>query len=402
MKLSINNIKGDKILWSFIILLMLMSVLVVFSASSQLVMTYGKISTWQYTFKHFMLLSIGFFIIYFVHLLKDKTFLVVSNLGIYLVIVLLAYTLSKGFLIGGVNASRWIFLPVVGSFQPSTLAFLVLMMFTARFLGRKNGRKMSFAEAFRKYWIWFFIIVGLIFPPNLSTAILVYLSTFMIMIIGGYPFKHLFKILGITVAGLMLLILIFLAFPQYTPTRLATWKSRLGLSENIEDKNQDDGQTKKLVITDKNYQQMHAQIAVAKGGLFKLNPGKSTEKYFLPQSVSDFIYAIIIEEYGLFGGLTVLITYLIIALRIFLISKRQEDIYYKLLVVAVGFPLIYQAMINMLIAVGGLPVTGQPLPLLSSGGTSILITTIAFGIILAVSRINKEEQEKTINDFISE
>ncbi len=397
MKTLLKNIKGDKPLWVFVSLLMLFSVMVVYSASSNLVNTYGKISSWQFIIKHLILLGMGFSVMYIVHLLKERAFLVLSHLGIYFVIILLAYTLSRGFTMGGANASRWIFIPVVGSFQPSTLAFLVLMMFTARFLGRKNGASMPFAEALKKYWIYVFIIVGLIFPANLSTAVLIFVTTLIILFIGGYPFKDLLKIIGLSVLGFVFIILLFKAFPNSISNRLDTWQSRL--ERYFENTTQS---SDKIVITDKNYQEIHAKIAIAKGGLFKLNPGKSTEKYFLPQSVSDFIYAIIIEEYGLIGGLIILFIYLFIGLRIFIISKNQEDPYYKILVLAVGLPLLFQALINMGVAVGLLPVTGQPLPLLSSGGTAILITTAAFGIILAADRMRMEKQQKDIDDFITE
>jgi len=397
MKTILKNIKGDKQLWVFVSLLMLFSVMVVYSASSNLVNTYGKISSWQFIFKHLILMGIGFIVMYIVHHLKERAFLVLSHLGVYFAIILLVYTLSRGFTMGGANASRWIFIPVVGSFQPSTLAFLVLMMFTARFLGRKQGAEMPFTEALKKYWIYVFLIVGLILPANLSTALLIFFTTILILFIGGYPIKDLFKIFGISFLGLVFMVLVFKAFPNSISNRMDTWEARI---ERFLDKNEND--SNHIKITDKNYQEIHAKIAIAKGGLLRLNPGKSTEKYFLPQSVSDFIYAIIIEEYGLVGGLIILFIYLFIALRIIIISKNQEDKYYKILVLAVGLPLVFQALINMGVAVGLLPVTGQPLPLLSSGGTAILITTAAFGIILAADRIRIEKQKKDLNDYISE
>jgi cell division protein FtsW len=397
MKTLLKNIKGDKQLWVFVSLLMLFSIMVVYSASSNLVNTYGTISSWQFIVKHLILLGMGFVVMYTVHLLKERAFLVLSHLGIYFVIILLAYTLSRGFTMGGANASRWIFIPVVGSFQPSTLAFLVLMMFTARFLGRKNGAEMTFAQALKKYWIYVFAIVGLILPANLSTAVLIFLTTLIILFIGGYPFKDLLKIIGLSLVGLVFIILLFKAFPNSISNRLDTWQARLERYFENEDNASD-----KIIITDKNYQEVHAKIAIAKGGLVGLNPGKSTEKYFLPQSVSDFIYAIIIEEYGLVGGLIILFIYLFIGLRIFIISKNQQDKYYKILVLAVGLPLLFQALINMGVAVGLLPVTGQPLPLLSSGGTAILITTAAFGIILAADRIRTEKQQQELDDYISD
>ena len=397
MKTILKNIKGDKQLWVFVSLLMLFSVMVVYSASSNLVTNYTSVSSWQFIFKHLFILGLGFLVIYIVHHLNERAFLVLSHIGVYFVIVLLAYTLSRGFIMNGANASRWIFIPVVGSFQPSTLAFLVLMMFTARFLGRKKGAEMSFSEAIKKFWIYVFLIVGLILPANLSTAALIFFTTVVILFVGGYPIKDLLKIFGISFFGLVFMILIFKAFPNSISNRLDTWQARI---ERYLDKNEN--ASDKITITDKNYQEVHAKIAIAKGGLVRLNPGKSTEKYFLPQSVSDFIYAIIIEEYGLVGGLIILFIYLFIALRIFIISKNQEDQYYKILVLAVGLPLVFQALINMGVAVGLLPVTGQPLPLLSSGGTAILITAAAFGIILAADRIRTEKQQKDLNDFISE
>ncbi len=397
MKSIFKNIKGDKQLWVFVSLLMLFSIMVVYSASSNLVNTYGKISSWQFILKHLIILGMGLLVMYVVHHLKERAFLVLSHLGIYFVIILLFYTLTRGFTMGGANASRWIFIPVVGSFQPSTLAFLVLMMFTARFLGRKKGAEMPFVEALKKYWIYVFLIVGLILPANLSTSLLIFGTTLLVLFIGGYPFKDLFKIIGISLIGLLFMILLLKAFPGSISNRLDTWQGRI---ERYFDHSEKDNH--KITITDKNYQEVHAKIAIAKGGLLRLNPGKSTEKYFLPQSVSDFIYAIIIEEYGLVGGLIILFIYLFIALRIFIISKNQEDTYYKILVIAVGLPLILQALINMGVAVGLLPVTGQPLPLLSSGGTAILITAAAFGIILAADRIRQEKQQKDLDNFINE
>jgi len=397
MKRILRNIKGDKQLWVFVSLLMLFSIMVVYSASSNLVVNYTTISSWQFIFKHIFLVGLAFMVMYIVHHLKERVFLVTSHLGIYFIIILLIYTLLKGFTVNGANASRWIFIPVVGSFQPSTLAFLILMMFTARFLGRKNGSEMSFMEALLKYWIYVFIIIGLIFPANLSTAVLIFLTNLIVLFIGGYPFKDIFKIIIFSFIGLFAIIIVLKTFPNNISNRFDTWQSRI---ERYLDKNEND--SNRIIINDKNYQEVHAKIAIAKGGLFRINPGKSTEKYFLPQSVSDFIYAIIIEEYGLLGGLIILVIYLFIALRIFIISKNQEDQYYKILVLAVGLPLVFQALINMGVAVGLLPVTGQPLPLLSSGGTAILITAAAFGIILAVDRIRIEKQQKDLNDYISE
>jgi cell division protein FtsW len=297
---------------------------------------------------------------------------------------------------GGANASRWIHLPGIGSVQPSTIAFIFLMMFTARFFGKTDFNKMTFGESIRKYWIWVFAIVGLILPANLSTALLVFSMVLLISFIAGYPFKDIFKVLSISFLGIVMLILVLKAFPNRLSNRLDTWQSRI---ESYFDTSE---AGKEIKINDKNYQKTQAKIAIAKGGLFGFRPGKSVQKNFLPQSVSDFIYAIIIEEYSLTGGLIILFVYLLLGIRMFIIAKKAENRYFKLLVLAVGLPLIVQALANMAVAVGLFPVTGQPLPLLSSGGTAIWMTCFAIGIILSVSRYTEQKEKKDLDEFVSE
>ncbi len=395
MNKFIKDLSGDRQLWVYTVLLMLFSFWIVYSASSNLANVYGKTTPLFFGVKHFIHVSIGFLIIYFTHKFNPKYFSHFSRAAMPIIVLLLIFTLTRGMTMGGANASRWIHLPGVGSVQPSTIAFVLLMMYSARFFGKNDLSKITFTESLKKFWFWVFIIVGLILPANLSTAVLIFGMVVLISIIAGYPFKDLFKIFGMGILGVVLMILVLKAFPDFLSNRLNTWQSRI---ENyFEPANEQTG-----ILNNKNYQKVQAKIAIAKGGLFGFRPGKSVQKNFLPQSVSDFIYAIIIEEYSLTGGLIILFVYLLLGLRMFLIAKKTPIRYYKLLVLAVGLPIIVQALSNMAVAVGIFPVTGQPLPLLSSGGTAIWMSSFAIGIILSVSRHTELKQKKDLNEFINE
>jgi len=393
---SLKKISGDRQLWVYTILLMLFSFWIVYSASSNLANIYGKTSPVFFGVKHFIHVAIGFLIIFFTHRFNPKYFSHFSRLAMPIIIVVLLFTLTRGYTMGGANASRWIYLPGLGSVQPSTIAFVLLMMFTARFLGKNDLNKISFSQSFKSFWIWVFAVVGLILPANLSTAVLVFSMVILLTIIAGYPFKDLFKVFGIGFLALVMLILVLKAFPNKFSNRLDTWQSR------IESFFQAPQQEQSLRIDDKQYQATQAKIAIAKGGLFGFRPGKSVQKNFLPQSVSDFIYAIIIEEYSLTGGLIIIFLYLLLGLRFFFIAKKTDNKYYKLLVLGVGLPIIVQAFANMAVAVGLFPVTGQPLPLLSSGGTAIWMSSFAIGVILSVSRDTEQKQRKDLDEFVSE
>ena len=397
MRTFLKKISGDRQLWVYTILLMLFSFWIVYSASSNLTNVYGKSTPLFFGVKHFIHISIGLLIIFFTHKFNPKYFSHMARVAMPFIILALAFTLTRGITMGGANASRWIYLPGLGSVQPSTIAFVFLMMFAARFFGKNDLSQISFAESFKKFWIWVFAVVGLILPANLSTAVLVFSMVVIISIIAGYPIRDLLKVFGLGLAGLVLLILVLKAFPNRLSNRLDTWQNRI---ENyFDDSNKDDNSIR---LNDKNYQKIQAKIAIAKGGLFGFRPGKSVQKNFLPQSVSDFIYAIIIEEYSLTGGLIILFVYLLLGLRMFFIAKKTPNRYYKLLVLAVGLPIVVQALANMAVAVGLIPVTGQPLPLLSSGGTAIWMSCFAIGIILSVSRDTEIKERKNLDEFVTE
>ncbi len=374
----IGKIRGDKTIWAMVFLLAIVSFLPVYSASTNLVYVIGKGTTFGYLFKHLVHVLFGFAIIFFIHKLPYHYFKALSIFALPLVILLLVYTLFKGTMIGGANASRWIQIPFVGiSFQTSTIAFIVLMTYVARYLSKVSDKEYSFADSLLELWAPVFIVLALVLPANFSTAALIFSMVCMLVFIGQYPLKYLGFIVGAGIVSLTMFILVAKAFPDSMPNRVDTWMSRM--DSFMDDKpNEDDYQIEK------------AKIAIASGKVYGLGPGKSVQKNFLPQSSSDFIFAIIVEEYGLIGAVVILFIYLLLLVRFIINAQKASTLFGKLLIIGLGFPIIFQALINMGVAVELLPVTGQPLPLISSGGTSIWMTCIAIGIILSVTK--KEEE----------
>lgn len=300
------------------------------------------------------------------------------------VLILLIITMLQGATVGGANASRWIRVPIVGfTFQPSTLAALVLMVYVARYLSKVKDKMISFKESIFPLWLPVFIVTSLILPANLSTAVLIFSMVILLTYIGGYPFKFLVIIIGSGVVVLALFVLTAKAFPDLMPNRVDTWTSRVSSFLDSE-------------VTQEDYQIEKAKIAIATGGVQGLGPGKSVQKNFLPQSSSDFIFAIIIEEYGLIGGVFLLILYLWLLFRIVIVAQKSDSVFGKLLAIGVGIPVIFQALVNMGVAVQLFPVTGQTLPLISSGGTSIWVTSLALGIVLSVSA--KRDEDNNIQE----
>ena len=384
MKELITSLKGDKVIWAFVALLALFSFMPVFSASSNLAyMRHGSGNAFTYLVKHGAQVFIGFFIIYKVHKVPYQYFRTISRFLLPVVWILLVYTLLKGTVIDGANASRWIQIPFIGiTFQTSTLASIVLYVFVARYLSKTRDTPITFKNSVWDLWTPVFITLMLIFPANLSTAALIFAMVMMLVFIGKYPLKYIGIILGMGIIGLVFFILIVKAFPDAFPNRVDTWMNRI--DNFTSDKPNEDV-----------YQIEKAKIAIASGGFEGLGPGKSVQKNFLPQSSSDFIYAIIVEEYGLIGGLSVLFLYLLLLFRFVVASHKANTLFGKLVVVGLGFPIIFQAMTNMAVAVELLPVTGQTLPLISSGGSSIWMTCIALGIILSVTKKEEEIAQET-------
>jgi len=377
----IKSLRGDKVIWALVALLALFSFMPVFSASSNLAYAgKGTGNTVSYLVKHLVHVALGFYIIYRVHKIPYHYFRSISRIVLPFIWVLLAYTLFKGTVIAGANASRWIQVPFVGiSFQPSAFAFIVLMIFVARYLSKTREEPITFKSSFIDLWLPVGITLMFILPANFSTAALIFAMILMLVFIGKYPLKYIATVLGIGLVALTLFVLIAKAFPNPLTTRVNTWEAR------IERFVKDD-----VTDLDEVYQIERAKTAIASGGVYGLGPGKSVQKNFLPQSSSDFIYAIIVEEFGLFGGLAILLIYLLLFLRFIVAAHKANTLFGKLVVVGLGFPIVFQALINMGVAVELLPTTGQTLPLISSGGSSIWVTCLAVGIILNVTK--KEEE----------
>ncbi|MBD0724063.1 cell division protein FtsW [Flavobacterium sp. L1I52] len=385
MKKLINRLNGDKGIWSFVALLALFSFMPVFSASSNLAyLGHGTGNTLGYLVKHLAHVACGFAIIYYVHKVPYHYFRSISKIALPVVWVILAITMIKGTVIGGANASRWIQIPFVGiSFQPSALAALILYVFVARYLSKTRSEPIEFVQSLRELWLPVFITLIFILPANFSTTALIFSMVLMLVFVGKYPLKYIGIIVGSGIVFLSFFWVLSKAFPDAKLfSRVRTWESRI---ENFSTNKPDED----------DYQIEKAKIAIASGKIYGLGPGKSVQKNFLPQSSSDFIYAIIVEEYGLIGGLGVLALYLLLLFRFVVASHKANTLFGKLVVIGLGFPMIFQAMINMAVAVELLPVTGQTLPLISSGGTSIWMTCISLGIIIGVTKKEEEiEQEQ--------
>ncbi len=385
-----DNIKGDKTIWAIIAVLAIFSFLPVYSASTNLVYVAGKGSTLGYLVKHGILLVMGFVIVYTTHRIPYRYFSGLSVLMLPVVILLLIYTLTQGTVIDGANASRWISIPFIGiGFQTSTLAAVVLMIYVARYLAKKKEKEITFKESFLYMWLPVGFVLALILPANFSTTAITFTMVMILAYLGGYPLKFIASIIGVGILSLALFILTAKAFPDAMKnSRIDTWSSRI---ENFASGESED-----------NYQAEKAKIAIASGEIYGKGPGKSVQKNFLPQSSSDFIYAIIGEEFGLIGAILIIIFFLGLLFRFVIIATKSTTIFGTLLCLGVGLPIIFQAMINMGVAVGLFPVTGQPLPLISTGGTSIWMTCFAIGIVLSVSASDKEiassKQKETLEN----
>ncbi|MGV8815393.1 MAG: FtsW/RodA/SpoVE family cell cycle protein [Gelidibacter sp.] len=388
MQSVFNNIKGDRLIWSIVALLAIFSFLPVYSSSSNLAYTANSGSTFSFFIKHFMHLFLGFTIMYGVHRIPYRYFRGLSLVMMPVVLILLIMTMFQGTTIDGANASRWIQIPIIGmSFQTSTFAAVVLMVYVARYLSKIQDREISFKESILPLWIPVFLVLILILPANFSTAAIMFAMVMVLAFIGGYPIRYLAIIVGAGVLFLVLFVLTAKAFPEAMPNRVDTWISRVENFSNGED-------------TEADYQIEKAKIAIATGKYIGLGPGGSVQKNFLPQSSSDFIFAIIVEEYGLVGGLVILVMYCWMLFRIVIVAQKSDTVFGKLVVLGVGLPIVFQAFINMAVAVELFPVTGQTLPLISSGGTSIWMTCLAFGMILSVSAKREElkEQEEELDN----
>ena len=367
----VPKIRGDKVIWGVVIILSAFSVLAVYSSTTTLAYRFEHGNTEHYLFRHLGLLMFGLVMMYFAHKIKYVYYARLSMLFIIIAAPLLLYTLIFGEVRN--EAARWTTLPGTSiAFQPSDLAKLALIMFVARMLAKKQDNIKDLRSAFIPILLPVLVICGLIMPANLSTAAILFVTCIVLMFIGGVKFRYLLTLAGIGIAALALFIT-FLMFSPKSSGRLGTWQNRI---ENFGGGGD----------SDENFQVEQAKIAIANGGLLGKLPGNSMQKNFLPNPFNDFIFAIIIEEYGFLGALIIPLMYLILLYRGIRIAIKAPGNFGALLAIGVTISLVFQAFANMAVAVNLVPVTGQPLPLVSMGGTSIWFTSIAIGIILSVSK----------------
>jgi cell division protein FtsW len=381
--------KGDKVVWSVFIILCVISLVEIFSATSTIVYRHQNI--WGPILRHAMFLIGGVGVILLIHNIPYRYFslLIFVLMG---AIVLLILTPFIGTSVNG--AERWI--SFMGfTIQPSELAKISLMGTIAFLLSKQNGQNDGLLF---KWMIGLMVVVsGIIAMDNLSTAVLLFGVCYLLMFIGNVKLIRLLKVAGSGIAAVLLFVLLLNVIPEsWTDagplSRLGTWQNRISHFDAAKELSEEEY----YAITDENYQVAHAKIAIANGGVLGVFPGNSAERDFLPQAYSDFIYAIIIEEMGILGGLFVLLLYVIILIRAGMIARKTEKMFPKYLVLGSALMLSVQAFINMAVAVNLIPVTGQPLPLISRGGTSTLITCAYFGLILSADRfgIRKKKNEE--------
>lgn len=384
--------KGDKIIWGIVVILVLASLLVVYSSTGSLAYKYSK-STESFLFKQFAFIILGVLLIYFAHRVNYTIYSRVAKLLFVLSIPLLVYTYFFGTKLN--EGSRWITLPVINmTFQTSDMAKLALFMYLSRQLSRKQAVIKDFKKGFLPVIIPVAIICLLIAPANLSTAILIAGTSFMLMFIGRVNTKHILFTIGLGVLPLLILVSVAIKYydtstnkPKDLPAfmsvgRVPTWVGRI--QAFIYNSKDDDNE--------KMYQVQQAKIAIASGGWFGKGPGNSDARNFLPHSYSDFIFAIILEEYGLIGGTFMVFIYLLFLYRCIRLYRKCPFAFGAFLALALSFMLVIQAIANMGVNVNVFPNTGVTLPLVSMGGSSFLFTCLSIGIILSVAR-NVEQTE---------
>ena len=373
LKWLLNKLKGDKIIWITVLLISMISILAIYSATSALAYRTQGENTEYYIFSHVLHILMALGIMFIVHLINYRVFAQISNILLIITIPLLLYTILEGSEVN--EAARWIHF-FGQSFQPSDLAKLTLMIYLAKLLAQRQDVIKDFSEGFLPSLFWVTVICGLIAPQDLSTAGLMFFASLMVMFIAGIDTKY----IGVMALTAVLALTILFS----TAKRSNTWKSRMKdyVGRILDDE------------YEANFQTTQANIAIATGGLLGKGVGKSSQRNIMPLAHSDFVFAIIIEEYGLLGGMFVMLLYLLLLFRsvsIITVSKT----FGALMAAGLSFLLVLQALTNMAVTVGLGPVTGITLPLISLGGTSVLFTGIALGIILSVSRDAMEKGRDT-------
>lgn len=399
----LNKTKGDKVIWALVVLLTLVSLLAVYSATGSLAYKNYKGNTEIYLFKQIAFIFAGIMVIYFAHLVNYTFYSKAAKIAFLISLPLLFYTLFFGVRMN--EGSRWIRLPLINmTMQTSDFARLALFMYLARLLSKKQDIIKDFKKGFLPVFAPVALTCALIAPANLSTALLLGASCLLLMFIGRVSTKHILITIGVALIPIVFLISAavmrhgkdrsddaVLSGKKQTSTlfgRVDTWIGRM--ESFIYGSRETDNDA---------YQVNQAKIAISKGGIFGVGPGNSTTRDYLPQAYNDFIYAIIIEEYGLAGGAFIMFIYLVFLYRCIRIFKRCPFAFGAFLALGLSFTLAIQAVANMAVTVNLFPVTGVTLPLVSMGGTSFIFTCLAIGIILSVSRNVEQLEGKTVPTF---
>ena len=382
----INIFKGDRVIWGLVVLFMFYSLLAVYSSSSALAFQkYGGDTTYFFR-SQFIILLFSMVIIVVVHYLPYRIYFSLAGLFLVVAIILLGLTFIFGAQVN--EATRWLVIPGTGfSIQTSDIAKAALVIYLARSLALYQDERNNFIHVTKYLMFPVALICGLIMPENLSTAVMVFVISMIIMFIGRIPFRFLMAYVGVAVVGILFFAMILVAFTE--SNRVEVWKTRIERYVSGGDDDQD-----------ADFQLNQAKIAVSTGGLFGKAPGKSSQRNLLPQSNSDFIFAIIIEEYGLlFGAIPLILAYMILLFRGIVIAKKCETAFPAYLVMGLIIMISIQAILNMLVAVGLFPVTGQTLPMVSWGRTSALVMSFSIGAILSVSRVvNARAKQEELQD----
>lgn len=385
MNLILSKLKGDRVLWIVALFLAIASIIAVYSSVGALAYKVRGGNTEAYLFKHLLMLATGFGLMFYVHKIPFKWFAKFSNVLLVLSIILLILTLAVGVSLN--SAHRWLAIPIVNlSFQTSDLAKIALIIWVARKLSMAGDSLNSFKEGVLPI-LWPIIIVcALIFPANFSTAALLFVNCIVLLFVGRVKVLHIGYIFGGAIGLLGLFLLFVTAFPSITPARMGTWKNRIVNFSNEE-----------TISSDAKYQVIEAKKAIVNGGFLGEGIAQGVSKNSMPHPYSDMIYAFIIEEFGsLIGGFSILILYLMLFNRSLKIANASDKKFGSYLAIGLGFSLTLQAFINMAVAVNLFPVTGQPLPLISMGGTSTWFTCLSIGVVLSVS--NSSSKLKEVED----
>ncbi|NND77165.1 MAG: FtsW/RodA/SpoVE family cell cycle protein [Flavobacteriales bacterium] len=386
MNTVFKYLKGDRILWIVTFFLCLFSLLAVYSSISSLAMRTRDGNTLYYLFRHGTMLVIGLAIMFYVSKIRFKYVYRLSLLLVVLAGILLVVTLLVGNDIN--DAKRWITIPIVNqSFQTSDLAKIALVLYVARLVTRNQENIRNFKLGVLPILAPIGIICLLILPANFSTAALLFLTCFILLFIAGVRISHMSLMVLAAVIAFSGMVALSKVAPEALP-RLSTWVERI-----VDFKSGEGAE---------NYQVERAKMAIISGGVMPALPGKATSRNYLPHSYSDMIYAFIIEEYGsILGGIGILFLYVVLFIRTMRIARRANSKFAGFAVIGLGFMIIFQALVNMAVAVNLIPVTGQPLPLVSMGGTSIWFTCLALGLIQCVARESQEQSVSVIKHEVA-